>query len=82
MRKTFIIRGGGQAVQQFAQKTIFNKMRYPLIVEVKETDWPIKARCEGQNNYTNAIWATDLDTVQRWADEWAGEEVKLTLQTI
>jgi hypothetical protein len=72
METIYKIVGGGQRVQQCVQ---YNQ---PVVYEViKNSDWPEKCQCAGQNQYTNTIWSTDLETLQAWASEWAGEKVEL-----
>lgn len=74
-RPIFVIKGGGQYVRQQYEsgQTVF----YELI----EADWPEKAKCTGQNHYTT-IWSTDFESLQKWADEWAGAPVKLHTRTV
>jgi len=71
MEAIYKIIGGGQKVKQnveFGIQTEYIK---------EDSDWPEKAKCQGQDSYTNVMWHTDLDTLQKWANEWAGQEVEL-----
>lgn len=70
----YLIIGGGQRVRQNVEQG--SQTEYQ---KIENSDWPDKAQCEGQNHFTNALWATDFETVQRWANEWAGEDVELQL---
>lgn len=76
MEKTKIyVTLSGQEIRQS------QRLRRPRIVRVeeRESDWPYLSECEGQDNYTSSIWATDFETVKRWVNGWAGREVKLRL---
>lgn len=76
MDTIYIIRGGGQLISQ--KQDLASKAARAIKYETVEgSDWPDKAQCSGQNNYTTALWATDLATIQRWANEWAGHAVRL-----
>lgn len=75
-QKIFIINGGGQYVRQGSD---FNLPVYFEIVE--NSDWPVKAKCFGQDSYTNVMWATDFETLQRWANDWAGKKIELIEKT-
>ena len=71
MTTIFKIIGGGQRVLQNAQ------LGLPVEFVVENSDWVEKARCHGQNRFTNVMWSTDFDTLKRWAKEWAGSEIEL-----
>ena len=71
METIYKIIGGGQKVKQnleFGIQTEYIK---------EESDRPEKAKCAGQDNYTNVMWHTDLCKLQKWANDWAGQEVEL-----
>lgn len=73
METIFTIIGGGQKIRhnvQYGRPVCFE--------EVENSDWPEAARCNGQNFYSNTMWSTDLETLQRWANEWAGKKIELT----
>lgn len=72
MTTIFKIIGGGQRVRQnvqLGQPTFY--------VKVENSDWVEKAQCSGQSNYTGVMWADDIETLKRWANEWAGQDVEL-----
>ncbi|MBR8720195.1 hypothetical protein IX307_001381 [Bacteroides pyogenes] len=71
-RTIYVIRGGGQRVQQDA--------RYNIPVEyevIHESSWVEECGCVGQDHFTNAMWSTELEDIQKWSNEWAGKEVEL-----
>lgn len=71
MKTIYKIIGGGQKIRQNAQYGVETEY-------IKcESDWPEKAQCAGQDHFTNVMWHEDLETLQEWANAWAGEEVKL-----
>ena len=72
MTTIFKIIGGGQKVRQNVQLGLPTEF-----IKVKNSDWVEKSKCNGQSNFTNVMWSDDLDSLQRWANEWAGSEVEL-----
>ncbi|MGR4860076.1 hypothetical protein ABLT32_13710 [Bacteroides pyogenes] len=71
-RTIYVIRGGGQRVQQDA--------RYNLPVEyevINDSDWVEECGCVGQDHYANTMWSTEFEDIQKWSNEWAGKEVEL-----
>lgn len=75
-KKTIFVTLSGQEIRQNQH------LRRPRIVmvEERESEWPYLSECEGQDNYMSAIWATELDTVTKWVNGWAGKEVKLKVK--
>jgi hypothetical protein len=72
MTTIYIIRGGGQKIRQNIQ------IGLPTTYSVdNNSDWVEKAKCNSSDSYTNAIWADDFETIQRLANDWAGEEIEL-----
>ena len=68
----YLIQGGGQRVRQNTQ------MGLKTTYQVKQnSDWPAKSQATGCDSFTHAMWSTDLESLQRWANEWAGEEIEL-----
>lgn len=76
MATIYKITGGGQRVQQNAQMGLDTEY-----IKVENSDWVEKCGCDGQDFATNIIWCTNLETLQRWADVWAGCEVRLVEAT-
>lgn len=72
MKTIYKIIGGGQKVRENAENGISTEY-----VKVENSDFVEKAQCEGQDHYTGIMWHTDLDTLQEWANGWAGCEVEL-----
>lgn len=78
MATIYKIVGGGQRIRQKTQGK--NNI---IQVEIHEnSDYPEKCQCSGQDSYTQEMWSTDLETLQRWANDWAGKEIKLTFKTV
>lgn len=69
--KTFIIKGGGQYVQQCAENG--NAVEYI----VKDTDYAEKSGVNGANLYTSQIWASSLERLEEMAKEWTDKEIEL-----
>lgn len=72
MATIYVIKGGGQKIRQNVQMGIENEYHVN-----HNSDWPENAKCSGADSFTNAMWAEDFETIQRWANDWAGEEVEL-----
>lgn len=72
MATIYKITGGGQKVRENVQAGIPTGY-----VRDDHSDRVEKSGCEGQDFSTGVMWATDLETLQRWADGWAGCEVRL-----
>ncbi|MCE8858276.1 hypothetical protein [Phocaeicola dorei] len=72
MATIYKIPGGGQKVQSNIQKGADTEY-----VRVENSDWVEKYGCNGQDFYGNTMWSDDLETLQRWADVWAGCKVRL-----
>ena len=70
MKRTFIIKGGGQRVQQCIENG--THVEY----EVKETDYAAKSGVDGSNLYT-IIWASSLERLKEMTEEWTDKEVTL-----
>jgi hypothetical protein len=68
----FKILGGGQRIRQLN----WNNQPVEFVTD-KNSDWVERAKCHGQCNFTGVMWSDDLETLQRWANEWAGTEVEL-----
>jgi len=64
----------GQRISQQLQE--FGNELIPYEI-VENSDYPFLTKCFGQDSYTNEIWSTDIETIQRWANDWAGCSVKL-----
>lgn len=71
METIYKINGGGQKVQQCVQ----NGMAVEYTVE--NSDWPETSQTVGNDSFTNYMWSTSLETLQEWANTWAGREVEL-----
>ena len=72
MATIYVINGGGQKIRQNVQMGISTEYHVD-----NNSDWAEKSKVFGSDSFTNAIWAEDLETIQRWANDWAGEEVEL-----
>lgn len=72
MATIYKIMGGGQKVQRNVQAGLPTKY-----VKVENSDWVERCGCTGQDLATDIMWSTDLENLQRWANEWAGCEVEL-----
>lgn len=72
MATIYKIIGGGQKVLQNVQAGVPTEY-----VKVENSDWTGKQDRNGQDSSTNIMWCTDLEILQRWADDWAGCEVEL-----
>lgn len=72
MATIYKIMGGGQKVQRNVRAGLPTKY-----IKVENSDWVETCGCNGQDFATNAMWCTDLEYLQRWANEWAGCEVEL-----
>lgn len=70
--KIYQIIGGGQRVRQNIDLGLDTTYKV-----VENSDWVEKAKCNGQDSFTNVLWATDFETIQRWANDWAGKKVDL-----
>ena len=72
MTTIFKIIGGGQKVRsnvQVGRKTYYEK--------AEGSDWVENTKAQGSNPYADTMWSTDLDTLNEWANKWAGEEIEL-----
>jgi len=67
MKTIYAIYGGGQFIRE---NLCLNRPKKVKIVRL-QNDWVEKCGCDGQDFYTNTLWATDLETVIRWAEAWA-----------
>jgi hypothetical protein len=75
MNTIYVIKGGGQRVRQNRDIGV------PTLYEVfEDSDYCDLALCIGQNFFANDMWSEDIDTLQRWANEWAGEKLILKRQ--
>lgn len=72
MNTIYQIIGGGQRVRQNTE--LGQKTKYKI---VENSDFVEKAQCDGNDSFTNTIWSTNFDNIQRWANDWAGEKVEL-----
>lgn len=72
MATIYQIIGGGQRVRQNAELGL--KTKYQII---ENSDWVEKTKTHGQDFFTNTMWSTNLSTLQRWANDWAGKKVEL-----
>ncbi len=72
METIFKIIGGGQKVQQNVQHGLSTEFE-----RVDQSDWTEKSLSSGSNSFTNVMWSTDLNNLQSWANEWAGQEAEL-----
>jgi hypothetical protein len=73
MNTIYLIKGGGQRVRQ--NRDLGIPTHYEVVEDSDRCDL---ALCIGQNFFANDMWSEDLEDIQRWANEWAGEEVILT----
>lgn len=71
MKRTFIIKGGGQYVQQCAENG--DAVEYI----VKDTDYTAKSGVDGSNLYTHQIWASSLERLEEMVKEWIDKEIEL-----
>jgi hypothetical protein len=63
----YMVSGGGQKIRQnedYGNSTV-------IILKDSNCDWVKKAKCNGQNSFTNYLWADDLEMVKKWAMEWS-----------
>lgn len=70
----------GQSVRQQQE----SKHPHRNIIEVRKIEGSNlleKAKCSGQSNFTSAMWAEDLETLERWIKEWSHypEKIKIKL---
>jgi hypothetical protein len=72
MSTIYQIIGGGQRVRQNVDLGL--KTNYK-VVEI--SDFVEKAKCHGQDSFTNMMWSTSFSNIQKWANDWAGETVTL-----
>ncbi|WP_455668475.1 hypothetical protein [Phocaeicola sp.] len=72
MTTIYKIMGGGQKVQRNTQAGLPTQY-----IKVENSDWVEKCGCSGQDFAANTMWSTELEDLQRWANEWAGCEVTL-----
>lgn len=74
MEKTtiYVIVGGGQKIRENIHYS--QPIKYQT---VEDSDWPVLAKCHGVDTYAGDMWSTDLETLQRWANEWAGKKIKI-----
>lgn len=75
MKTIFKIIGGGQKIRQNIQIEIHTE-----VIKIENSDYVEKSKAHGCDSFTHIMWATDIETLQRWANEWAGEDVKLILK--
>lgn len=71
MKRTFIIKGGGQYVQQCAENGI------AIEYVVKDTDYAAKSGVDGSNLYTGQIWASSLERLEEMIKEWTDKGMEL-----
>lgn len=72
MSKIYVINGGGQKIRQNVE------MGIATAYHVNEnSNWPEVSKVSGCDSFTNTMWSEDLETLQRWANDWAGQEVEL-----
>ena len=76
MATIYKITGGGQRVQQNVQMGLDTEYK-----KVENSDWVEKCGCDGQDFATTIMWCTNLETLQRWANTWAGCKVRLVEAT-
>lgn len=67
----------GQRIRQMQNKGINH-----IVVEKKETDFIFKSKCFGADSFTQKMWASDFETIKRWAKEWAIYPDRLTFKCI
>jgi len=72
MATIYVIKGGGQKIRQNIQMDIATEYHVN-----QNSNWPNIAKASGSDSFTNVIWSTDLKTLQKWANDWAGEVVEL-----
>ena len=70
MKKTFIIKRGGQYVQQCVENGT------PVEYEVKDTDYAAKSGVDGSNLYT-LIWSLSIERLKEMVQEWIDVDVTL-----
>jgi hypothetical protein len=74
METIYFIIGGGQRVRQNVD------LGQPTeIIKEENSDFVEKCKCHGADSFTNVMWSTDIDSVKRWARDWAGKEVEFEL---
>lgn len=74
MATVYIIDGGGQRIRENASLGI------DTYYKVEDNDFEEQSKSYGCDAYTGKMWANDLDTLQKWANSWAGKEVNLKEQ--
>jgi|WetSurMetagenome_2_1015567.scaffolds.fasta_scaffold04315_7 hypothetical protein len=72
MKTIYVIKGGGQRIRQNTECGIATEY---LVLE--DLNYVRNFYCSGKDSFTNDIWSEHFVDIQRWADDWAGEEVKL-----
>ncbi|WP_291866619.1 hypothetical protein [Maribacter sp.] len=75
MQDIYVIKGGGQRVARNVESGI--EVEYEVI---KNSDYVEKSKASGVDSFTGQMWSADLETLQSWANQWAGEEVELILK--
>lgn len=71
----------GQSVRQQQEGTHPHRN----VIEVKkieDSNIPAKAKCSGQSNFTSAMWAEDLETLERWIKEWSHYPEKIKIKVV
>jgi hypothetical protein len=72
MKTIYVINGGGQRIRQ---NTRMNMPTEYIVSDDKS--WAESSGVSGVDSYTGAMWNTDFETLQRWANDWAEKEVEL-----
>ena len=71
----------GQDVRQHqSSKYTLNK---PIIVQkIDDSNYPELTKCSGQDSFTQKMWSTDLDTIERWLKDWSYYPEKIKIKVI
>ena len=74
MKKTYIIKGGGQRVRQCYHSN--------QVIEIEErlTNHEEQAKCYGQDHFANDLWSGDLGTTKKMARGWVPGKLKFTVK--
>lgn len=72
MATIFAILGGGQQIQRNV-----GAGKDTEYIKVENSDWVEKYKRNGQDRFTDITWTDDFETLQLWADNWAGCKVTL-----
>ena len=71
----------GQQVRQH-QETKRTINQAIIIEKIENSDLPFFSKCSGQSNFTQKMWAEDLETIEKWLKEWAHYPEKIKIKVV